>query len=66
MYNTESVTVRLVLNAYADEQTGEVCITRYKSFLRAGASVHNDALLHLNYNKHCFSKENFTVPKYNT
>ena len=31
VYNTESV-VRLVLNACADEQTGEVCITRLKAF----------------------------------
>ena len=29
-------------------------------------SIYNDALLHRNYNKHCFTKENLTVPKYNT
>ena len=28
--------------------------------------AYKDALLYRNYNKHCFSKENFTVPKYNT
>ena len=30
----------LVLKACADEQTGEVCIAPCKSFLRAGASIH--------------------------
>ncbi|XP_068707934.1 uncharacterized protein [Montipora foliosa] len=29
-------------------------------------SIYNDALLHRNYNKPRFSKENLTVPKYNT
>ena len=57
--------VSLVLKACADEQTGEVCIARCKSFLTAGASVQG-AFLHRNYNKQCFSKDNSTLPKYHT